>query len=104
MSSKFKLDPNPTFKADVAIPVAGGGTQNVKFEFKHFPKDEFSALFSTENPMPDVELILEICAGWELSDPFNAESIEKLRQNYQAAPGAIVRKYVDELGPARLGN
>jgi hypothetical protein len=102
--SKFKLDPNPTFKAKVDIPVHGGSTAPVEFVFKHVTKDRYVELFTAGNPMPDVELIMEICSGWDLDDPFTAESIEKLRQNYQAAPGAIVRKFVDEIGPARLGN
>lgn len=104
MTTKFKLEAAPTFKAKVAIPIPGGDTQDVEFEFKHVPKDEFNDLFSPDNALPDVELILKICAGWELDDPFNAASVEKLRQNYQAAPGAIVRKFVAEIGPARLGN
>nr|WP_286948255.1 phage tail assembly chaperone [Pseudomonas sp. UBA6718] len=102
--SKFKLDPAPTFKAKVAIPVPGGAAVPVEFEFRHFPKDEYIELFAPDNQLPDVELIEKICVGWELDDPFNKESIEKLRQNYQAAPGAIVRKFAEEIGPARLGN
>lgn len=102
--SKFKLDPAPTFKAKVSIPVPGGASVPVEFEFKHYPKDEYVELFSAENPLPDVELIEKICVGWELDDPFNKESIEKLRQNYQAAPGAIVSAFIREIGPARVGN
>ena len=102
--SKFKLDAAPTFKAKVSIPIPGGTTEPVEFEFKHVSKDRYVELFRAENALPDVELILEICSGWELDDKFNAESISKLRQNYQAAPGAIVRKFIDEIGPARLGN
>lgn len=104
MTSKFKLDVAPTFKATVLIPVHGGNTAPVEFEFNHVTKDEYLTIFSPENVLTDVELIQKLCAGWDLDDKFNAESIEKLRQNYQGAPGAIVRKYVDEIGPARLGN
>lgn len=32
---KFVLDPAPTFKATVNIPVHGGETAPVVFEFKH---------------------------------------------------------------------
>lgn len=105
MASKFKLDPAPTFEAIVEIPVPGGTKAPVKFTFKHLTKDRYMDLLGNPaSPMPDVELILEICTGWELDDEFNVESVEKLRQNYQASMGAIVRKFVDELGPARLGN
>lgn len=104
MTSKFQLDPAPTFKATVQIPIHGGNTAPVVFEFKHVTKDEYNAMFSGDNVLPDVELVMKMCAGWDLDDEFNAASVEKLRQNYQQSMGAIVRAFVNEIGPARLGN
>lgn len=102
--TKFKLDAEPTFEATVDIPVPGGKTAPVKFTFKHRTKDAMSDLFKPDSAMADVELIQELVQGWELDDKFNKASIEKLLQNYQASAGAIVRKYLDEIGTARLGN
>lgn len=104
MASKFKLDPAPTFSAVVDIPVPGGTAAPVKFEFKHHSKDQMAELFKPDSPMPDVELVLELVHSWELDDAFDEASVVKLLQNYQAAAGAIVRKYLAEIGPARLGN
>lgn len=104
MTSKFKLDASPTFEATVPIPVAGGTAAPVKFVFKHYKKDQLADLFKPESPLPDVEVVLALVESWELDDKFEQASVEKLLQNYQAAAGAIVRKYMDEIGPARLGN
>jgi hypothetical protein len=104
MTFQFKLDAAPTFEATVAIPVPGGTTAPVKFVFKHYKKDDLAELFKPDSPLPDVEVVLALVESWELDDKFEQASVEKLLQNYQAAAGAIVRKYMDEIGPARLGN
>lgn len=104
MTSKFKLDVAPTFPATVEIPVPGGGVAPVKVEFKHHTKDQMDELFDREASIPDNALMLKILASWELDEPLNEESVHKLLQNYQGAAIAITRKFVDEIGPARLGN
>ena len=104
MATKFSLDPSPTFKTKVGIPVPGKQPALIEFEFKHFPRDEYAALFQRE-PLPtDTDLIMDVVVGWELDDPFNAESVEKLTQNYQGAAAAIIKKFCEEVGAARLGN
>lgn len=104
MATKFKLDPNPTFKAKVAIPVPGGKAEPVEFEFRYFTKDEYIELFSAKPVPSDHDLIMRIVAGWELDDEFNSDNVGKLLSNYQRAAGAIVTKFAEELGPAKLGN
>lgn len=104
MAVKFKLDPNPTFKAKVSIPVPGSRPADVEFEFRHFTRDDYAAIFSGDSTPTDKELILKIVKGWELEDEFNADNLDRLLQNYQGAASAIVGKFANELIPARLGN
>ncbi|RJG10914.1 hypothetical protein D3879_14630 [Pseudomonas cavernicola] len=104
MTSKFKLDVAPTFKATVNIPVHGGDTVPVEFEFKHRTKDQVNEWLGSLTGRADVEVLQDVLAGWELDDVFNEESIGKLVQNYAGAGGAIVAAYVDELLQARRKN
>ena len=45
---KFKLVAEPTFKATVNIPVAGGDSEPVEFTFKHRTKDQLENLLNRE--------------------------------------------------------
>lgn len=104
MATKFKLAVEPTFKAKVSIPVPGGKAEPVEFTFKYLTRDEYIQLFSSQPAPSDKDLILQIVTGWELEDEFCADNVEKMLQAYQKAAGAIVSKFAEELGPAKLGN
>lgn len=103
MAVKFKLQPAPTFKAKVEIPVHGGPAVSVEFEFKHRTRDQMAELFKNTK-RSDADTLIEVLAGWELDDPFCEESIALLVQNYVGAAPAIVSCYVAELTQARKGN
>jgi hypothetical protein len=100
----FVLDPAPTFKAKVEIPVHGGNAVPVEFSFIHKTKDQIDEIRGDSGPKTDLDLIFAICEGWELSDDFNDENIKKLLQNYQGAANAIYRKYLSEIMQLKLGN
>jgi len=104
MAVKFKLQPAPTFKAKVQIPVHGGDPVAVEFEFKHRTRDEVNKWFKGADKRSDVDALVGILAGWELEDQFGQESIELLVQNHIGAAPAIVARYVEELVQARKGN
>lgn len=101
---KFVLDPAPTFKAPVDIPVHGGATVPVVFEFKHRTRDEIDEFFKSIAERPVEDSILEVAVGWELDDEFNAGNIRRLCQNYIGAPSAIANAYTDQILQRRLGN
>ena len=100
----FVLDPAPTFKAKVEIPVHGGNVVPVEFTFIHKTRDELNDMMGPKAPKTDVESIFAMCEGWELEDDFTEENVTKMVQNYQGAAGAIVRKYLAEIMQAKLGN
>jgi hypothetical protein len=99
----LKLKPDPTFRAKVDIPVAGGDAVPVEFEFRHKTLDQLQAWLRTPQP-DDVQGILDIAVGWELAEPLNAETVALLVQNHIGCAGLIARRYADELTKARLGN
>lgn len=102
--AKLTLNPAPTFKAKVGIPVAGGEPVDVEFVFKHRTKDELDAFIESRKGKSDKETLLEMASGWELDDPFSAESVERLLQNYAGAGLAIYKAYIAELYGARIKN
>lgn len=102
--AKLKLQPEPTFKAKVAIPVAGADGVDVEFTFRHRTREELQKFISASGDREDVDTILEMASGWELSDAFTKDNLGLLVQNYIAAPRAVFDKYVDELVKARAKN
>lgn len=99
MSTKFSLQPKPTFKATVKIPRPGDADGELTFTFKHRKLDEVRELLKSE-AVPDVQFITEIADGWALPEEFSRENIDVLMQNYPAAMKAITATYYNEL----LGN
>lgn len=101
---KLSLNAAPTFKAKVAIPVAGGKPADVEMVFKHRTKKQIKEFLAEIADKEDTALVLDMVSGWELEDPFSAESVDKLLDSYPGAALAIHRKYLDELYGQRLGN
>ncbi len=105
MAAKFKLQASPTFIATVKIPVAGAAPSPVDFTFKHHTRDQFNALMAQLPKMEDdIEVVLTIASGWELADPFNADTLKELDQNYIGSLRAVLDTFLRENGQARLGN
>ncbi|MCP9269843.1 phage tail assembly chaperone [Xenorhabdus sp. XENO-1] len=95
--AKFTLVPNPKFKADVQIPVAGQEKPEiVTFTFHHKPISELDKM----REMPAQEFFEKIVAGWAIEEPYNAENLKLLLDNYPSATTAITTTYYNEL----LGN
>lgn len=94
--AKLTLDPNPTFSAKVAVPLAGGGTGDVVMTFKHMDRDQLNA-WATKNHASDEQAVLEIATGWDLVDPFDADSLTKLFSKHMRAARAIIDAFLFEL-------
>ena len=101
---KFTLAIKPTFTAKVMIPVPGKPAEPVEFTFKGRTRDEFKEFIDALKDREDVDVVMDICSGWELEDAFDKANVETLTQNYLGAARAIIEKYLNELTQARLGN
>lgn len=102
--AKLKLVANPTFKAKVGIPVAGGATVDVEMTFKHRTKSALDQFIRSRDGVSDSDALMEMVEGWELEDAFNKENVELLLENYIGTALATYRVYIDELVKAKLGN
>lgn len=102
--ARLKLNPEPTFKAKVGIPVPGSRPAEVLFTFKHRTRDDVIAWAEGSREQNDVESVLDCVVGWDLDDEFNAENVERLCNNYPGSGLTIVAAYLDELRGARAKN
>lgn len=102
--AKLVLTASPTFKTNVLIPVPGKKPTPVEFTFKGRTKTEFKAFVDTMRDRDDVDVILDIATGWELTEAFDREGVEQLCDAYIGAARAVIETYLNELSAARLGN
>lgn len=104
----LKLQPAPTFKAKVIIPIPGQDTGvQVVCEFRHMTRDAFEAFSASEAvaARTDVESLLALLVGWEGIDAaFGPDAVALLVQQYHGAAYAIVSAYAAELTKARSKN
>lgn len=102
----FKLQPNPTFKTRIEIPVPGQKkAESVEFEFRHFTVSAWEKI-GAEKTMRDA-LIEDIVVGWNGPDEaYSQEAIAVLFDNYPAATGAVFEGFITELfgGKAKQKN
>ena len=103
---KFSLDPEPTFKTKVGIPVHGVGVADIEFTFKHRTQAAFTELFNGigENNPNGVDIVMDIAAGWDLDWDFNRDNVERMLSNYMGSLRAIIEKYSAEMMGIREGN
>jgi len=98
----LKLQPDPTFRAKVGIPVPGGATTEIEVECKHLTKD---VLEPKLKELTDDQFAAEVVVGWSgVDEAFSAEGLAFLLNRYSGAAREIVLAYLRELTGARSGN
>jgi len=124
----LKLNPNPTFEAEVEITVPGQQeTGTVKLTFKYLGRKEYRAMVDSwdEVKEPDKldkggkiikegkvikpatlkeDAFLQIVTSWDLPEPFNLENVQIFLNNYPAAYMDIFTQYSKLLLQSRLKN
>ena len=76
--AKLKLVANPTFKANVGIPVAGGESVPVEFTFKHRTKTALDEWVKTRNAGSVGRSFREVVSLWDKAGTLKKESAEAL--------------------------
>lgn len=108
----FALDPKPTFKLTIEIPVPGEAFAPVEFTCKYRNKADLEAFTLSVlgdeakgiKGLSDEAVVQAVVEGWSLSDPCTAENLAKLAKNYPGAASAIYLAYLDELLKVRRKN
>lgn len=101
---KLTLAVAPTFKAKVAIPVAGGESADVEMVFKHRTKSALDAFVAARPGKTDVDSFLEMVEGWDLADEFGPTNVAILLENYIGAGLATYRTYIEQLVQTKVKN
>lgn len=101
--ARLSLAANPTFRAKVGIPVAGGDSVDVEFEFRHRTTKEL-AKFVENSDRDDIDTVMDCVCGWELEDEFSRANVERLLDNYGGSAMQIYTKYIEELVGQRRKN
>ena len=102
--AKLKLNPEPTFKAKVGIPVPGRGVVPVEFTFNYRTREQTLEWIEATRNAKDTDSIMDCACAWELDDEFNLENVERFCNSYAGAGFAVVDTYLRELSGARRGN
>ena len=103
--ASFSLTPDPTFKAKVEIPVPGKKPHKIELTFKWRDADAFKDFMEAlGNYETDTDAVMDFVTGWELSDAFSHENVDKLVKNYIGSAKAMIQTYISENAGARLGN
>lgn len=104
----FKLQPNPTFEANITIPIGGGQEGKIKFKFKRLGKKALRELFASlqdNEDRDDAEVISEIVEGWSGVDTdFSRDALDTLCDAYPGAAFAIISGYNKELLEGKVKN
>ena len=102
--AKISIDPNPTFTAQVPIPVHGGDPVMVGFTFKHRTLDEMAEWVGNRGGKADVDAVLDMVDGWEFAEEFTPEAVASLLQKRIGASLSIFTVYTREIYQAKLKN
>lgn len=102
--AKFKLQPSPTFKSKVAIPIPGGRDEQIEFTFKRRDRQGIQDFAKGLEGKPFEDIVMECAAGWDLEEPFDAEHVKELVDNYIGSGEAVLDSYMREHVKAKEKN
>lgn len=108
MAAKLTLNPSPTFKHTVFIPIPGGDAEPVEFVFKGKSRKEYKTLMDgladAKDKRSEAEKFMAFVDGWDIAADFTAENVTKFLDAYIGADSLVFSKYTQELTKALLGN
>jgi hypothetical protein len=102
----FKIDPNPTFWAAVAMPVPGQAKPSmVEMKFAHKTRAQLKDFLESLGDRTDEEALAEIVQDWRNVDAeFSRENLGRLLEHYPGAALALFRAYQSEVLEGRAKN
>jgi len=109
----FKIDPEPTFTAEVELSVPGQPAALLSVRWKHLTRDKLREWIDglADLKLSDVDGLDFVIAGWDgvidqqgQDVPYSKDRLRSLLGSYHAASAELVRAYVRALTESRLGN
>lgn len=104
----FSLQPDPTFRKRVRLPIPGKrkAGQTIEFEFRHKDQDALQAwLESIRDGRTEADALDEIIVRWWGPDEeYSREVLAKACKQLPALAATILQAYTRELTEAEAGN
>lgn len=101
---KLKLKQDPTFSANVRVPIPGAVPVVVAFTFTNRTRVQFETWVKGLDGQTKEEAVMAMATGWELEDEFNEDNVRELLTNYLGAFDAIFETYLTEITQAKVKN
>jgi hypothetical protein len=107
----FRIVPNPTFRARVALSVPGAAPGVIEVEFRHKGRTEFAAWWETIDGRNDADILGSVIAGWSdvvdgagMPVPYDIDALALLLDRFPAAAVELRDAYLKALFEAREKN
>lgn len=102
----FKIQPNPTFWAKVAISIPGQDKPaQIEVEFRHLGREALKAYFDSLEGKTDSDALLEIVVNWRGVDTaFSRDAFGSLLDGYPTAAMSLFEAYRREVIEAKGKN
>ena len=102
----FRLEPNPSFWARVALSIPGKEKPAyIEIEFKHKSRENLKEFLESLSDRDDLEALSEIITNWKGVDAdFSRENLSEMLANYPKAAHEIFSVYHEEMLEARRKN
>ena len=102
----LKLNPDPTFVAQVSITVPGKvKPESVKMTFKYRSKKELNDFWEGNKGRDDADVLMDIVESWDGIDAeYTKENVEKFLDNYPTSGREIGLAYSKLLLESRAKN
>lgn len=102
----FKLDPSPTFWADVRLSVPGEKEPvTIRMQFAHKTVDDLKAWIEAARDTKDGDAVCGVVRDWQGVDaPYSEDAMRKLLRNYPASAAEVLQQYMRALTESRAKN
>lgn len=107
----FKINPSPTFRTEVEIPVPGSEPEKLPITFKHKKLKEIKKMIDeVEKNNADgkseknIDILASLIDSWEADETFSKKSFDDLIENYPQAFPSLYAAFLDSYFKAKEGN
>jgi Phage tail assembly chaperone len=95
--AKFKLQPEPTFRRKVVIPLPGDGkVGEIEFIFRFRSRDALADFYKQSTEKDRITTVMGLASGWDLEDEFNEANVKRLDETFVGALEKVLEAYWEE--------
>lgn len=107
----FKINPSPTFRTEVEIPVPGSEPEKLPVTFKHKKLKEIKKMIDEVeknnvdgNSEKNIDILASLIASWDADEAFSKKTLDLLLDNYPQAFPVLYAAFLDAYFKSKEGN